>query len=247
MNAPRATLLALLILAIMGAAALAESPQDEIIVDRADTIRQATPGLDAGLLGSAAGIGPRVTVAFANTVRHFGLVDTPSALQGLLANVTPRITTDRANTIAHKPLVAVPADLQALFGQVSDRIVFAFANSSRHVPLSYPLQLIGDTTPPVVTNVAGAATGSTLEVTWTTNEFADSTVLYGTQSGNYTGTVNDPLFVRQHRIVVTGLTAGNTYYYRVRSTDLSGNTTTGPERSIVARSSIFLPQLRHGY
>lgn len=246
MNVPRATLLALLILLILFTVALADSPHDEIIVDRADTIRQATPGLDAGLLGSATGIGPRVTVAFANTVRHFGLVNAPGALQGLLANVTPRITTDHANTIAHKPLVAAPADLQALFTQVGDRIIFAFANTSRQVPLTYPLPLIGDTTPPVVTNVAAAATGGAVEITWTTNEFADSTVLYGTQSGNYTYTASDPLYVRQHRIVLTGLITGRTYYYRVRSTDLSGNTTTGPEHNVVTRSSVFLPQLRRG-
>ncbi|MFZ1268626.1 MAG: fibronectin type III domain-containing protein, partial [Anaerolineae bacterium] len=128
-----------------------------------------------------------------------------------------------------------------LFGQVVNRIILQYANTSRQVTLAYPVALIGDTAPPQISNVVVTRVGASIRVTWNTNEFANSTVLYGTQTGSYPQSVTNPLFERQHEINLTGLRGGTTYFLRVRSADLSGNTATGAERSIVAGGGVYLP------
>jgi len=84
----------------------------------------------------------------------------------------------------------------------------------------------------------------TAVITWTTDEFATSVVLYGVKPGVYPQTVSDPLYAKQHRITLTELTLGATYYYRVQSTDRSDNTTTSSEQSFTAQPyfySVYLP------
>lgn len=134
----------------------------------------------------------------------------------------------------------MPGALDTLLGQVAERIVFQYANANREVELAYP-ELIDDTTKPQIGDVAAnPAGGVNALITWTTDEFATSTVLYGTQSGSYPQTVHDPLYVKQHEITLA-VTPGTTYYYRVRSTDLSGNTSTSAEHSLTAILSAYLP------
>ena len=70
-------------------------------------------------------------------------------------------------------------------------------------------------------------TPNSMTVTWQTNEPASSEVKYGT-SANYEG-INDRLktsFTYDHYVVITGLTPGTTYHYRIQSRDPAGNLTT---------------------
>ncbi len=86
-----------------------------------------------------------------------------------------------------------------------------------------------DTTAPAITNVAAtAATDGSATVTWTTDEAADSRVDYGTEAGSLTQNATDGSAVTAHSVRLTGLTAGTTYFFRVRSADGSGNATTAP-------------------
>ena len=79
-------------------------------------------------------------------------------------------------------------------------------------------------------------------ITWATDEFATSTVLYGTQPGVYSQTVSDPLYTEQHKITLTGLPPGTIpYYYVVRSTDRSGNTATSSEYTFNTQPFVYLP------
>ena len=79
-------------------------------------------------------------------------------------------------------------------------------------------------------------------ITWATDEFATSTVLYGTQPGVYSQTVSDPLYTKQHSITLTGLPPGTMpYYYVVRSTDRSGNTATSSEYTFNTQPFVYLP------
>jgi len=57
----------------------------------------------------------------------------------------------------------------------------------------------------------------------------------------YSQTVSDPLYAKQHEITLTGLTMGTTYYYKVCSTDRSGNTATSSEHSLTAQIPVYLP------
>ena len=100
-----------------------------------------------------------------------------------------------------------------------------FAASAGQYAASYA----ADTSAPAITNVAAtAATDGTATVTWTTDEAADSRVEYGTAAGSLTQSATDASAVTAHSVRLTGLTAGTTYFFQVRSADGAGNATTAP-------------------
>ncbi len=86
---------------------------------------------------------------------------------------------------------------------------------------------VADTNAPKLSAVAAPVmTPNSFTVTWQTNEPASSELLYGTTT-NYEQ-INDHLknlFTVDHQVVVTGLSPGVTYHYRVQSRDVSGNLT----------------------
>ena len=88
-----------------------------------------------------------------------------------------------------------------------------------------------DATAPAISGVAATAAvaaNGTATVTWTTDEPADSRVDYGTAAGSLTQSATDASAVTNHSVQLSGLTAGTTYHFRVRSADGSGNATTSP-------------------
>ncbi len=91
------------------------------------------------------------------------------------------------------------------------------------------LLVIPDLTPPVIVVSPSLETLSTSEATiiWETDEPANSVVQYGLDQ-TYPLTTTDHTLVRNHRVKLTNLAPARTYYYRVRSTDGSGN---GPTTS----------------
>ncbi len=77
----------------------------------------------------------------------------------------------------------------------------------------------GDTTAPVITNVSASVTkGTTFVIQWTTNEPANSVVIF-----TCCGTYSDSGLVTLHSMSFRG-TKGTTYEYNVESTDAAGNT-----------------------
>jgi hypothetical protein len=81
-----------------------------------------------------------------------------------------------------------------------------------------------DTTPPVISNVqVTLVTDTTAVVTWTTDEPSDSEVQYGTTSGSYPLNKNSTNLVTSHSVSLTGLSDDTTYFFRIGSTDGSGN------------------------
>jgi hypothetical protein len=236
-----AFLLALILLPLVIAVAAA-SPQDTIIVNNAKQVKETSVSIDQGLVNSIASVSPRVVVQYSNAIRRNSLLAMPSALQTLLSQVSARVVVQYANTNRRNNLVVTPSALQTLLGQVADRVIVQYANTNRRQQLVYPTAIINDTTPPQISGITASATGvGTVTVTWTTDEFATSTVLYGTQSGSYSQTASDPLYVKQHQVILTGLTAGARYYYQVHSTDRSGNTATSSENTFVAQVPVYLP------
>ena len=81
-----------------------------------------------------------------------------------------------------------------------------------------------DTTAPVISGVVASMISSTqATVKWNTDEASDSQVDYG-QSTSYgnTSAMNSNQ-ATSHSVVLSGLTAGTAYYYRVKSCDAEGN------------------------
>jgi N-acetylneuraminic acid mutarotase len=74
---------------------------------------------------------------------------------------------------------------------------------------------------------ASSITTSSATITWTSNMAAQSILDYGTTSGTYTSSLPiEATAVTSHTSNLTGLSAGTTYYYRIRSfTTGSGNFT----------------------
>jgi hypothetical protein len=95
-----------------------------------------------------------------------------------------------------------PAALTTAIGAVDERVLLNYADSKNIILVSYPAQLLNDTTEPslVGSPVVGTVTTTSAEITWITDEFATSSVVYGTTAGNYTESQGDGLYVTDHRI-----------------------------------------------
>jgi hypothetical protein len=86
-----------------------------------------------------------------------------------------------------------------------------------------------DLTPPVISSVkVGGVTDRLAVVSWETDEPADGTVEFGTDTA-YGRTVSHSGLLRLHELTLTGLNASMPYHFRVRSTDGTGN---GPSFSV---------------
>lgn len=198
-----------------------------------------------GLLGQAR---DRFVFQHANANQVLAMSPAPDTLRSLIAVVADRFVLQHANGNQRLPLTPIAPELATLLGQASSRIVLQHANANRAVGLRYPSVLLGDTDPPLVRGVTASVGAGEATITWTTDELATSAILYGTQPDSLTQTASDAQFAQQHTLTLTGLTPGVVYYYAIRSTDRSGNTTTSPayrlgDGTLPTQYFIFLPLL----
>ncbi len=96
-------------------------------------------------------------------------------------------------------------------------------------------QSTSDTTPPVISAIVSVPGTTSVQVGWTTDEFATSRVYYGASStidvhASTTTFVGSASLDKNHLVNVSPLTASTTYYFIVESVDASGN---------ISRSSVF--------
>ncbi len=88
----------------------------------------------------------------------------------------------------------------------------------------------GPPPPPPPTAISAVAstnvTNGSAQITWTTNNPADSQVEYGTTTSYGSATPLDPARVTSHAQQLTGLAASTLYHFHVRSTDAGGTTVT---------------------
>ena len=84
--------------------------------------------------------------------------------------------------------------------------------------------------PPVISSIATSTSYTSATTTWTTDEAANSKVVYGLTTG-YGSASSSASLVTSHSIVLSGLTASSTYHFAVVSTDVVGNTSTSSDQT----------------
>ncbi|MBN2317858.1 MAG: fibronectin type III domain-containing protein [Acidobacteria bacterium] len=92
-----------------------------------------------------------------------------------------------------------------------------------------------DTTPPTIGSViVSGITGTEATITWTTNEASDTQVEYGTTTEYGSTTILDAAMQTSHAQVLSGLTMGELYHFRVMSSDEEENLAVSEDYSFTA-------------
>jgi hypothetical protein len=163
--------------------------------------------IDTDLAGS-----PSVTVNLRSTTESAGetVVLRASGNNGVFTNSVATIT----------GAAVVDGRLQIAHGDVIEA-TYQDASAAVTRTATAAADLIG----PVITNVAVTNRFGRAVITWTTDEYANGRVFFGT---NVTlGQVaTGPFELSDHEIGLVGLIPGRTYFFKVASTDVAGNART---------------------
>lgn len=191
--------------------------------------------------------GVTIPIAGADGNKPFGLTNS-SGLNSAIASVAARPAVQFSQLLRNFLLAAPPATLQTQLNGVTPRISVQFSQAQRHFALSYPSGKLNDTTPPAMGSPGSSVgnSGSSVTLTWSTNEFAQSTVAYGTQPGAPGQSVGETGFAVSHSVVLSGLTPATAYYYVITNVDRDGNSGSSGEASFVTviDHKLYLPMVR---
>ncbi len=162
-------------------------------------------------------------------------------------------TTSNVYTISHAVKLTNLIENQTYYYKVTSKDING--NQTQSVERTFVPIREKDTTPPVISGVATSSVYTTqAEISWTTDELADSQVEYSTDPDFPTYQVKtNSSMVTSHSLVLTGLTPGTSYYFRVKSKDIEDNQSTkednfsfttlsGPIISDVVVSQVFNDQ-----
>jgi hypothetical protein len=180
-------------------------------------------------------------VSGADAVQFVDTAGSPE-LEDLIQQVAVRFVVQAANRLKFYDISPAPGELLDLIAQVKPRFVIQYANATQFYSFAFPVDIIGDIYPPVISNLTASNTGM---VGWQTDEYAIGEVHYGLQSGNYTEVLSNGLYQLNHNYQLTNLIGGQTYYLRVQSTDRSVNVSWSDERSFTYETPkyVYLPMI----
>ncbi|MCD6523057.1 MAG: fibronectin type III domain-containing protein, partial [Candidatus Diapherotrites archaeon] len=88
--------------------------------------------------------------------------------------------------------------------------------------IEFTISKVEDKTPPQISDIDVSVSGTTVTITWNTDEEATSKVEYGTTQ-SLGSEKKKTAYVNLHSITISDLLPSKTYYYRVVSEDMSGN------------------------
>lgn len=115
--------------------------------------------------------------------------------------------------------------------------VTMYDNASNYIVSYQNYSVVKDNTPPTIIGVsASSVTYNSATITWTTNEPSNRTVEYGTTTA-YGSTESDATMDTTHSIGLPGLSASTTYHYKVKSTDVAGNTKVSDDHTFTTGSA----------
>ena len=159
-----------------------------------------------------------------------GIVFTPSA-----SSQTSSIICT-AEACMDSPLQIYPDNLD-----FPPRIFFEGVENNLSNQFNFPIGLIGDILPPVITNgpTINIESSNSISMLWFTDEYSDATVNYGTTTGDYPYFVSNASYYRRHDILISELNSDTIYYYIVTSTDRSGNDVSTTEQSFKISPSVY--------
>jgi len=93
-----------------------------------------------------------------------------------------------------------------------------------------------DITPPTISGVASTTSRSAATITWSTDETADSQVIYGTTTAYGATTTLNSTLTRTHSVSLSSLLPSATYNFKVISSDASGNQATSSNYTFATES-----------
>lgn len=159
------------------------------------------------------------------------------------ANHTIANDTDWANATAvtgvYAPHIAGTAESFVVAGLTPGTHYYFAIKTADEVPnisglsnvVEITTTLIADTVPPVISNIqTSAITTTAATVVWTTDENADSKVVFGTVTNIYNNSVSNAAYTKSHSINLAGLTLQTLYFFKVVSKDTNGNISTSTEQ-----------------
>jgi hypothetical protein len=98
---------------------------------------------------------------------------------------------------------------------------------------------VADTTAPVISAIsATAVTSSGATILWTTDDFSDSQVEYGTTTSYGSTTTLATTPVTSHSVPITGTASSQLYHYRVKSRNTSGLLTTSGDNTFTTTAAV---------
>ncbi len=142
-----------------------------------------------------------------------------------LQRVAKRVSADYGNATIVKELVDASTEMRRALSKVTPHVFPNYASASRSATLSFPKDLVNDQVAPqldgTITVLPGSANSVTLR--WQINEFAKSTLEYGTTPGNYSQSITIDSYETTSSVEVTNLSPNTTYFGRITLTDRSDN------------------------
>jgi predicted RNA-binding Zn-ribbon protein involved in translation (DUF1610 family) len=130
--------------------------------------------------------------------------------------------TDPSDTLVHSVVLDGLKPMTAYHFRVKSTDVFGNGPSVGQ-DMTFTTAGAPDTVAPVISNIkVSGVTRTGATVTWTTSEPATSVLHYGNSSAyGYNTTLKQ--YVVSHSVVISGLSAGKTYHFRVGAADPAGN------------------------
>jgi hypothetical protein len=98
-----------------------------------------------------------------------------------------------------------------------------------------------DTTPPIISNIQAInITQTSADITWQTNELADSKVDYGLTASYELGSIDSSALVASHLLSLAGLSPNTLYHFRVHSADAAANEAVSGDNTFTTLVSLDL-------
>lgn len=240
------SLIILVALALLLAGQVSGEPAgDDVIVSGAKAMLTKGIARSPELEAATANTEPHSIAMYADGGKLVPLVVAPSDLLALAAQVEPHPIAEYADGNRWAVLADIPAELRAAVALVELHVRYHHSDAGLAKELTYPEALFNDAAPPVISSVRVTFLGSeAVAVLWTTDEFADSRVEYGLTQGAYGGDAADPLYAKEHRLVLRGLTPNAIYYFVITSVDRSGNVASTVEGRFEVKNALYLPLIR---